>query len=232
MKFMRSLVVFILIWINLDVIGINFWFSFIETFGKKESKENDSYNLRRIKEKQIIQNPNNLNEASNVPRNLKVNEFELYIFYLNISSMLFVIILSISYLLKPNECCDCECCGEKCVKACLNPDIDCDSDAGGEGCDCIGQLIGYCLLLAFYYIFAFIFLGIIFLFKIIGKHIWRIISVLSLFIIELIIGIMALISEKDLNIYIIASASFIGAICNLLGFVLPFFMDKFRYDYM
>ena len=206
MKFMRSLVVFILIWINLDVIGINFWFSFIETFGKKESKENDSYNLRRIKEKQIIQNPNNLNEASNVLRNLKVNEFELYIFYLNISSMLFVIILSISYLLKPNECCDCECC-----------------------CDCIGILLGYCLLFAFYYIFAFIFLGIIFLFKIIGKHIWRIISVLSLFIIELIIGIMALISEKDLNIYIIASASFVGAICNLLGFVLPFFMDKFRY---
>ena len=43
---------------------------------------------------------------------------------------------------------------------------------------------------------------------------------------------MSLISEKDLNIYIIASASFVGAICNLLGFVLPFFMDKFRYDYM
>ena len=69
---MRSLVVFILIWINLDVIGINFWFSFLKTFGKKESKENDSYNLRRIKEKQIIQNPNNLNEASNVLRNLKI----------------------------------------------------------------------------------------------------------------------------------------------------------------
>ena len=101
MKFMRSLVVFILIWINLIVIGINFGFSFIETFGKKESKENDSYNLRRIKEEK---------EASNVLRNLKVHGFELYIFYLNISSMLFVIILSISYLLKPNECCDCECC--------------------------------------------------------------------------------------------------------------------------
>ena len=103
MKLMRSLVVFILIWINLIVIGINFGFSFIEAYGKKESKEDSSYNLRRIKEKQIIQNPNNLNEASNVPRNLKVNEFELYIFYLNISSILFVIILSISYLLQPKN---------------------------------------------------------------------------------------------------------------------------------
>ena len=81
----------------------------------------------------------------------------------------------------------------------------------------------------FYYIFAFIFIGIACLFTILGKHIWRVISVLGLFIIEFIIGIMSLISENNLNLYIIASASFIGAICNLLGFVLPFFMDKFRY---
>ena len=43
---MRSLVVFILIWINLIVIGINFGFSFIEAYGKKESNENYSYNLQ------------------------------------------------------------------------------------------------------------------------------------------------------------------------------------------
>ena len=54
MIFMGSLVVFILIWINLIVIGINFGFSFIEAYGKKESKEDSSYNLRRIKEENIL----------------------------------------------------------------------------------------------------------------------------------------------------------------------------------
>ena len=129
-----------------------------------------------------------MKEASNVLRNLEVHGFELYIFYLNISSILFVIILSISYLLQPNECCDCEWCNEKCMDDCLNPNFNCESSGGGGFYDCIGEILGICIVYIFYYIFAFIFLGIIFLFKIIGKHIWRVISVLSLFIIELIIG--------------------------------------------
>ena len=173
-----------------------------------------------------------MKEASNVLRNLEVHGFELYIFYLNISSILFVIILSISYLLQPNECCDCECCNEKCMDDYLNPNFNWESSGGGGFCDCIGEILGICIVYIFYYIFAFIFIGIACLFTILGKHIWRVISVLGLFIIEFIIGIMSLISEKYLNLYIISSASFIGAICNLLGFVLPFFIDKFRYDYI
>ena len=94
-----------------------------------------------------------------------------------------------------DDCGDCGNCGE--------------SGGDGEGYVCLI----FILLIAF--------IALFFLIKACGKHISRIISIILLFLIDCSIAVLAIISGNDLYRILIMVISIIAAICNLLGIILP-----------
>ena len=66
----------------------------------------------------------------------------------------------------------------------------------------------------------------------IGKHYLRIISVIVLNILQIFLGIIILNTEIKFNSKIIAGISFLGALCNLLGFILPLFIEKLNFEFI
>jgi hypothetical protein len=241
MEYMRSNIVFGLFWLNLLVFVLNIVF-YVE--GNRHAYNNyDSnidYNLRGLIVK--IQNYF-LGNISDTPKNLRIlsDVIDPIILYLNLFSILFLIILPISFWVTKNECCSPDkninsdfpigsCCGAcMCCNNCTLDDgvdfgslfkFDWNSTGYGDG-NCFGECCGMIL----FFIIKMIFVLIIVIFAIIlircGKNLVRMVSFIALTLIEIAIIVMSIISCSGTFMILITAISSISAFCNLLGILLP-----------
>jgi hypothetical protein len=225
MAYMRSTIAFGLIWINIIINGlIIFFFTQIK---RNNYLEHHSYNLRGTKEKQLKSNYNE--QPPKNLRNLKAEGLEQIILYLDSASMLFVILLMISFCITKKECCtnDPEVNRGFAVGSCFGACICCDKCCRLDHCDCSelfkgsgdgDDAIGYLIFLIIIFVFVLLLLAL----KACGKNILRIISVLFLFFLDLgMVGLAFASSSSDAYLNLIIIFSLIAAICNILGILLP-----------
>ena len=170
-------------------------------------------------------------------RNNNIKEIQTYIYCIDIFSIIFIFLLFISFLLERNECCNNEFCNVETIwnffRFCLEP--DCGGNWINPRDDICEQLIGIILLIIIFVILYMISLTIYLISKLIifiGKHYLRIISVIVLNILQIFLGIIILNAEIKFNSKIIAGISFLGALCNLLGFILPLFIEKLNFEFI
>ena len=247
----RSSFAFALLCVNLIVTISNVYFT---VAARKYLNNNllSSYNLRGTKERLLERKQNYfLEKEIETPkelRNLSPKAIRLSMLIINCLSFYFLLQLSISFGIDPDECCticEQECCISCCVccnicvcccddKHCnsncdcnCNCDSNCNCNFSGSDCHCdnlgegaIGLLVIFLALIAIA-IAIFILIGLIYFLFYFGKHISRIIAIISLFVINATLVALSLYSGFDLNCILIASFSSFAAFCNFLGIFLP-----------
>ena len=159
----------------------------------------------------------------------KSSDLKVILFIFSLSSLIFLLNFSFSFLTIEKECCskddnqngDCDCCCDCTCKrtCCVDFYCECGNNTGTTSGLC--YLVPIALLICLFY-----------LNKPCGKNVSRLISITALTVCETVILIMSFIAacQTKFEIFIIINIiiSFIGIICNTLGIVLPQF-NKFKY---
>ena len=226
--YMRSNVVFSIIWVNLIISSLNIFFSIMEMApgnyknfrGTKERllERNQNYFIKDILEKEI--------ETPKELRNLAKGELRLGLLILDACSFLFIIILIMSFWITKNECCNddenireafpigsfngkCLCCGE------------CNYNYFGKCSDNDTCELVLLWLRVFLVVPICIFFWTYLIVNACGKHISRISCVIALILINIILVVLSLLSGFDTYCILVAICSFISAVCNFLAILLP-----------
>ena len=192
-----------------------------------------SYNLRGTKERLLEINPNYfLEKEIETPkelRNLSTNLGKVILF-VDIGAFAFILLLMASFCLTKNECCTDDenvrtnlmgatCCA--CCLCCNGKDCNCDPSLNNMKCEGNGNpcalIMGFIILFVILIVFYVIFLII----KGCGKHGNRVCSIIILLLINITEIILSFISGTDKFCILIAVFSFIAAVCNFLGLLLP-----------
>ena len=145
--------------------------------------------------------------------------------------MLFIILLLVSFFIIQQECCDC-CCNEsnRNEKCC-----DCGGGCSGNDCNCNGAGEAG-IIICIYIIFLIAFALLYFIGTLCGKHIVRIISIISLCLIDIINVAISIKGGNDLSfnnyLIMIIIVESISILCNSLSIILPNFekCKIFRYN--
>ena len=239
MAYMRTNLVFGLFWLNLIVFALNIVF-YVKGNNRSYYDYSDypPYNLISSPEKNQNYFLENVNET---PKMLRIlyEAVDPIILYINLSSILFLILIFLSFWVTRNECCSSDahinsdfpigsCCGacmccDRCVlnedtsfKSCL--DCRCQSTGSSDACgECIGMIL-IIVVSAIFLLFAFIFTKIL---VACGKNLIRAVSFSALTLIELAIAIMAVRTSSGTFMILITVFSSISAISNILGLLLP-----------
>ena len=239
MAYMRTNLVFGLFWLNLIVFALNIVF-----YVKGNNRSYYDYsdyppnNLISSQEKNQNYFLENVNET---PKMLRIlyEAIDPIILYINLFSILFLILIFISFWVTRNECCSSDahinsdfpigsCCGACmcCDRCVLNEDtsfrgcLDCRCQSTGSS-DACGEFIAIILLIvisAIFLLFAMIFTLIL---VACGKNLIRAVSFSALTLIELAIAIMAVRTSSGTFMILITVFSSISAISNILGLLLP-----------
>ena len=227
----RSSLAFALILVNLIVTSLNVYFS-VAAMKYLNNNSPNNYNLRGTKEKSPGTNSyyflDKEIQTQKQLRNLSPKSLRLAILIINCLAFYFVFQLSVSFGLEPSECgnscsnCDdgnCNCpCNCDCNCKCCN---DCNYSGGGGNSNCnLGE--GGIIFLPLV-IVAGIIVGLYFAITGCGKHIARIVAIVSLFGIDIVLISMSLYAGFDLNCIVIAGLSSFAALCNFIVTVLPNF---------
>ena len=252
MAYMRSTIAYGLFWINLIIISLVYFFA-VNIFSNSDYYYSHG-NLRgtREKEKLLLQEntlnplyklqPEQKQENKNQLRNLYVDkDYKFYIIYVNSASVFFLMILMFSFCLTENECCtsDTNANRDFALGSCYGTCVCCtDCNCKGGDCKCDGGGdAGLGLLVILICILAFV--AIYFILKGCGKHIARICAVGFLGVLDIAILVLSIMignSYYGFNTYssMTVVVTLIGAICNILGLVLPNLgnCQKLRYGYM
>ena len=239
MAFMRTNLVFGLFWLNLIVFALNIVF-YVKGNNRSyyDYSDHPPYNLISSPEKNQNYFLENVNETTKMLRIL-YEAVDPIILYINLSSILFLILIFLSFWVTRNECCSSDahinsdfpigsCCGacmccDRCVlnentsfRGCL--DCRCQSTGSSDAC---GEFIAIILLIvisAIFLLFAMIFTLIL---VACGKNLIRAVSFSALTLIELAIAIMAVRTSSGTFMILITVFSSISAISNILGLLLP-----------
>ena len=239
MKYMRSNVTFGLFWINLVIIVLNF--VFIPLLNKNYSFtkfSSNSFHFSGTKEKLLKMNPfyflEKEFESSNLLQNLiQINFKPINLIFFNVAAVFCLFLLFISFWVTRNECCTtdktinanfptgncngaCNCCNDC---HCCEEGHDCKCKIqyeGSRGDNCCGVIIGMILV----YLILSIFIAIYYIIIACGKHIVRFSACVSLILLHLSMGGLAICFGTTYGI-IVAVFSFINAVINFLGIFLP-----------
>jgi hypothetical protein len=243
MAYMRSNLAFGLFWLNLIVVSLNIYFA-IEA-NKYRRYNPYSYNLRGTKEKLLEINPNYfLEKEIETPkalRNLTVDKqfMRLFILYTDICAFFFIMILVASFCVTQNECCTddantntnfaCGSCYGTCVCCtdCRGGDCNCSGGGGGGDCGEAG------LVILIFILVIIVFVAVFFAVKACGKHISRMVAIIGLLLFDIVLVILSFCAGFDLYCCLVAAFSFIAAVCNFLGILLPNLgcCARLSYDY-
>ena len=244
---MRSTLAFALFWINLIVASINIYFSVQANINRDFSPRPRSYNLRGTKENLLKINPNYfLEKEIETPkelRHLTIFDTRLIMLLVDIGAFFFLMLLISSFCVTENECCSNDentrtnfavgSCYGTCV--CLNSN---DCGGGSINCNCSGNGgLNNCgqagIVIAVLLFFVIIFIALFCAAKACGKHVSRIVAIILLFLTNVALTTLALISGIDKFCILIAGFSSFAAVCDLLGILLPNFgcCVKLSYGY-
>ena len=257
MAYMRSSVAFALFWVNFIVASLNIYFS-IAVMPKSSSSSSSSgsrypyypyrYNIHSANEtllnkhtnyflKKEIGTPKELRNLidSNTQKNIR----ELLVF-INIAPFIFIIIFSCSFCVTKNECCSDDyddgnaiCFASCCCACCVSCCCDCQFRGGfhigggsGQGNAGAGLLMLILFILIIYGIYKAI--------QACGKNVSRVIAATGLFLVNLALAIMSLLSGTDKFNILIFVFSLFAAISNLLAMILPNFRccENLSYDHL
>ncbi len=230
MAYMRSNVAFGLFWLNLIVASLNIYFG-IEANNYMRHRIY-SYNLRGTKEKLLERNPNFFLEKEietlKPLRNLSYDSqgARIVLPFVDIGAFLFIMLLVASFCVTQNECCTDDvntntnfACGS-CYGACV-----CCNDCGRMDCNCSGGGGGDCgeagLVILILLLVIVVFVVVFFAVKACGKHISRLVGIIGLLLIDIALVVLSLYAGFDLYCCLVAGLSFVAAICNFLGILLP-----------
>ena len=251
---MRSSVAFALFWVNFIVASLNIYFSISVRPASSSSSSSGGrypyypyyrYNIKSTNETLLNKNTNYfLKKEFETPKevrklldtNVQKNLSELLVF-INIAPFIFIIIFSFSFCVTKNECCSedyddgnaicfASCCCACCVSCC------CDCQFRGGFHLPSGHYDGGGLLLII--VFIFIIYGIYKAIQACGKNVSRVIASTGLFLVNLALAIMSLLSGTDKFNILIFVFSLFAAISNLLAMILPNFRccENLSYDYL
>lgn len=235
MAYMRSNVAFGLFWLNLIIASLNVYFA-LEAMDYSRIHPY-SYNLRGTKEKLLKINPNyflekEIEEQKSL-RNLSSGKFDVrpLLLLIDIGAFIFIMILVASFCVTQNECCTddvntntnfaCGSCYGTCVCC-----TDCGrADYGCGGCNCSGGGNSDCgeagLVILILLLVIIVFVVVFFAVKACGKHISRLVSIIGLLLIDIALVVVSLYAGFDLYCCLVAGLSFVAAVCNFLGILLP-----------
>ena len=245
-EYMRSTVLFALIFVNTILSSLNIFFPIKAIYYKPWYRNTSNYNnryLSSINESLLEKNKNYFNgdflskeiETPKKLRNLGSINFMGIILILNACSFFLIILLIMSFWITKNECCNndediiaafpegscngkCLCCGE------------CKLNYFGECCpnnkEC--EMISFMLrafLMAPLFLCVFSYLIV----DACGKHACRMTCVIFLMLINLTLTILSFIAGTDTYCILVAVCAFIAFVCNLLSIVLPNCLESLSY---
>ena len=245
-EYMRSTVLFALIFVNAILSSLNIFFSIKGVGYKPLYKNNSNYNYRylsSINESLLEKNKNYFNkdflskeiESPKKIRNLGSINFMGIILYINACSFFLIILLIMSFWITKNECCNndediiaafpegscngkCLCCGE-----CKWKYFD-DCCPNNSACSALSYFIRIFMLVP---LSPFIIIYLIV--NACGKHVCRMICVIFLMLLNLASIILSFISGTDTFCILVAVCSFIAFVCNLLSIILPNCIERLSY---
>ena len=224
----RSSLALGLLCVHLIVTSLNIYFS-VAAMRYLNNNILNSNNLRGTKERLLERNQNYfLEKEIETPkelRNLSPKAIRLSMLIINCISFYFIIQLFVSFFIDEDECCtkcNDDCCF-LCRACCINCSCcDCNFDSSRLKLSGSSNNMGLGALgLAVVALAALIIIGLIYFLFYFGKHISRIIAIISLFVINATLVILSLYSGFDLNCILIASFSSFAVICDFLGILLP-----------
>ena len=203
MAYIRSSFAFALIWVNFIASSVNIYFS--------------------------------IAALKNLNGNYLYKPLRLSVLIINCGAFCFIFLLSVSFSLTKNECCKedyclrCENCFNHCCDGCCNY----DSSRGGNNREDSGSGGAAGLIVLPIVIIIGIIIGLYYAIKSCGKHIARIVAIITLIAINVTLVVLSLCSRYDLNCILIAAFSSVAAICNFLGILLPnlYCCEILTYDY-
>ena len=242
MAHMKSTLVYVLFWINLLVISLDLFLYRqaiqVNNHIKNKIPSNLQNGTKNILEKDKTEN--------NIEKSKQTKKFsitiETIILILYITAITFLGLLLISFWVTNNECCrssqrinsefpigscfgTCTCCNnwgldeDTDLRWCYN----CNYDFRGET-DIFGVIIGI-IILTIIYIILIIIASILKTLIYWGKYIIRIISLISLILIEITISALSFCSGNNNYLFLITLSFSICALCNFLGLIVPILQD-------
>ena len=242
MAHMKSTLVYVLFWINLLVISLDLFLYRKAIQVNNNIKNNIPSNLQNGT-KHILEKDKTENNIEKSKKTKKVSTtIETIILILNKTAIAFLGLLLISFWVTDNECCSssqhinsefpigscfgtCTCCDylELNENTNLRSCYDFNYDLRGENnmIVILVSLIFLTIILIIKVIIAFILEILIYC----GKYIIRIISLISLILIEITISALSFCSGNNSYLFLIALSFSICALCNFLGLIAPILQD-------
>ena len=199
-------------WFNFIVSLINIIFTL-----KVLNYDEDSLYLRGTQEKLLDINPNYfLEKEIEIPkklRNLSYDKLKLSSVIINACSFLFISTFAVSFCTPEDECNsrDGLCCDDcKCDCFCNDGDLDFTSTFGSPDSE------GYSSRVCTIFLFFGIFIALFYIVKACGKGVGKMISIISLFLMNVTLVVLSLCSGFNTFCIIVAGFSFLAALCDLI----------------
>ena len=201
-------------WINFLVSLINIIFTI-----KVLNYDEVSFNLRGTQEKLLDINLNYfLEKEIEIPkklRNLSYDKLKLSSVIINACSFLFILTFAFSFCTPEDECYsrDGLCCDE-CRCCCENGDYNFTAGAGRPNTK------NYSIQICLFFLFQAIFIALFYLVKACGKGVGKMVSIISLFLMNVTLVVLSLCSGFNKFCILLAVFSFFAALCDLIIIIL------------
>lgn len=232
---MKSKFAFALLLINLIIISSNFFLFKISNREDNKQNTKSQFHLRGSKNETV-----QFEKSSENPKEQKRphSPIEILISILHYMTLVFLSILFFSFWITNNECCirnadddfpigncygNCRCCDnfelneERDFRCLLNWNFEMPNNAD------LGDIIGAVIFYIILYVISILIYFILNILVTCGKHILRIVSLISLIIIEATIASIFIHIGSYIYLRIMTISYLLCVFCNLLGLISPFF---------